>query len=592
MDSFRKASLLLSVVYGAAWSFISLMRYYSFNAGVFDLGVAVAYAKYIFTSGVSGAVQGFFLKGIAFLTAPVMFAFNMQGALVLQSFALGLGGYAVYGIAERELKHRWASIAIAASYLIYFPLSGVNWFDFHYQALFIPLFLYGYYFFIKGMHRASLAAMALSAISRYPYTVFPLMFSIYLILRKDRRTNAKLWAPLLAFTVAIFIGNIAIHGLYGASLGTIASAPPLYASRDYSADAYAILLILAPVLFLPLVSKWALFLVPFIAMSFISPYGFYHFPLLFISQYNSMVVPFVFLGAIDGLRRLSARVSLKAASVMVFVSVVSFASVYQPYSPLVGLTGVPYSVSEVLNPNMVMFEQSFKLLSLVPPKASVLVQNNIPQAYATYYSFTPYDNVFYNASSLPEFILAGPYSRWYWEVPASPALPMQEIVSMATSKGYGIYAEADGMVLLKEGYSGKPVYYYPYSQSFSASQLEPTAPWYYKDGLITASNVQQRQIWFGPEMFIPPGVYTMTVYMKGVNMSPTDYFGLIVAANNTLSTVSVYYINGRQFTGSWQTISFNFTVPELYQNVELIGFAYRVTGTVYVSGVYIAQDAM
>jgi Predicted membrane protein len=172
----KKIMYLMIFVYTVGWSIISLLRYYSFNARYFDLGVSMGYITYSVEGlTLSKFVQIFALKPIVYLLDPIAYAFSFQGLLVFQSFFLALGAYPVFMISLEKLKNGTLAALLSASYLLYFPLAGLNWFDFHYQALFPTLFLLGYWFYIKGKKSLSLTFMVLSGMVHYPYTVFPLL---------------------------------------------------------------------------------------------------------------------------------------------------------------------------------------------------------------------------------------------------------------------------------------------------------------------------------------------------------------------------------------------------------------------------------
>lgn len=68
--------------------------------------------------------------------------------LVLQSVFLGLGGLPLYHLARDELKSDFAGVVFSLSYLLYPPIQGVNWFDFHPECL-LPLFLFTAFYYFK-----------------------------------------------------------------------------------------------------------------------------------------------------------------------------------------------------------------------------------------------------------------------------------------------------------------------------------------------------------------------------------------------------------------------------------------------------------
>jgi len=366
MEKPKKIMYLMIFLYTIGWSIISLLRYYSFNAGYFDLGVSMGYITYSVEGlTLSKFVQIFALKPIVYLLVPIAYAFSFQGLLVFQSFFLALGAYPIFMISLEKLKNGTLAALLSASYLLYFPLAGLNWFDFHYQALFPTLFLLGYWFYIKGKQSLSLTFMALSGMVHYPYTVFPLLFALMLALGKDRKKDLKIWLPLLIITLTIFLINVHLYGIYGASLGTV--YPPL-SKPSYFAVYITIVLILLPLAFVPIFSKWIFFITPFLALIFLVKYWGYVYPNIFKLQYGALFIPFVFLGVIEGVEWLEKRsvMDRKRAVGLVFVSVVMFAAIYQPYSPLNKYTSVNYNINQIFNVNLTEYDQLMKILSLIP----------------------------------------------------------------------------------------------------------------------------------------------------------------------------------------------------------------------------------
>ncbi len=594
MVTSKRILYFMILLYTTVWSIITLMRYYSFHADYWDLGVAMGYVTYATTGmTLSKFVQIFAYKPIVYLVAPVAYAFSFQGLLVFQSFFLALGAYPIYMISLEKLKSNTLATLFAASYLLYFPMAGVNWFDFHYQALFPTLFLLGYWFYIKGKNAFSLIFMALSAIAHYPYTVFPALFALMLAIGKNRKKDVKIWVPLLIFTAIIFALNISMHGIFGATFGTVNAS---LSKPGYYAVYITILLILLPLIFAPLFSKWILFLTPFLALIFLVKYWGYVYPNIFQLQYGALFIPFVFLGAIEGVEWLEKRsvISKKRATGLIFVSVVMFASVYQPYSPLNAYTSVNFNINQIFNVNFTEYNQLMKLLSLIPKGSSVLVSGNDPEAFYPYYGLNPYDNVNTNPelvlNGTVKYIVAGPFGIQYISVPPKPMIPMDELVENASRDGFGIYAEAYGIMLLKYNYTGPLKYYYPLREYFPSSGFIPTAPWYMKDGMIVATNAHT-QLWFGPELVMPPGKYALTVVIKSTSNSSSNWFGIAVYADDQTQLITVYYINGATLKPGWNYIKISFTVPQIYANEEVIGYAYKWQGTLYIRGIYINQTS-
>ncbi len=68
--------------------------------------------------------------------------------------------------------------------MIYYPIWGVEWFDFHFMALFPTFFLVAVALLYYGKFRSSLMAMYLAAITDYMAPLIILFFLIAMFAKK------------------------------------------------------------------------------------------------------------------------------------------------------------------------------------------------------------------------------------------------------------------------------------------------------------------------------------------------------------------------------------------------------------------------
>ena len=126
-------------VYSAVFSYVVIERYLSFNANIFDLGLA---SSYLYSIGHGGLISTTadprpfpVQKMIVLVIAPFFNLFpDPLWLVVFQSIWMGLGIFPLYAISSHILRERKFAAFISISYLLYYPLSGVNWFDFHITA--------------------------------------------------------------------------------------------------------------------------------------------------------------------------------------------------------------------------------------------------------------------------------------------------------------------------------------------------------------------------------------------------------------------------------------------------------------------------
>ena len=139
---------IIFIIYSITWSYITIMRYYSLNAYIYDLGLYQQELWLVYNTHWSfiSFLWNLLFRGTMFIFFPISFFNSYPLTLTFQTVLLAIAIFPIYGIGRHFLKSNLAALIISSSYLIYFPLAGVNWFDVHNQAFFIPLFLFAYYF--------------------------------------------------------------------------------------------------------------------------------------------------------------------------------------------------------------------------------------------------------------------------------------------------------------------------------------------------------------------------------------------------------------------------------------------------------------
>ncbi|MFP3132984.1 MAG: hypothetical protein RXR19_02585, partial [Nitrososphaeria archaeon] len=85
--------------------------------------------------------------------------------------------------------------------------------------------------------------------------------------------------------------------------------------------------------------------------------------------------------------------------------------------------------------------------------------------------------------------------------------------------------------------------------------------------------------------------YIMTVFLKSTSNSSSNWLSVAVYADDETELITFYYIKGASLKPGWNAVNISFTVPRVYANVEVIGYAYKWQGTLYVKGIYINQTS-
>ena len=411
------------LLYVAVWSYLTVAKYYALTATVWDLGAGMQ-DMWTFTQPQSYSPLGYLEAVIGtpvhFFLAPFGYAGNYPAVLVFQTVALAMGAFPVYLIARDLLNFRPAAYSVAIAYLVYFPLAGVNWYDFHFEALFIPLFLFGYLAFLRRWSKTSLTLFIVGGTTTYPYLALVALFAFLtlleaLVYRRYRKWPVDPWVVRFAVTLLIIASLYLAYqywywtlsfGNSYLTVGTNTSGGFALSLHTLGLGAIVIVLILAPLLFLTCRSpKWLLMLAPIAFLIFASTYFGYHYPTVFRDQYLAAAIPFVLIGAIYGLRswgpfqrpepptgpsaqpdppasrwRLSRPPSRWTIVATLLVAGVAFSLVLQPYGPLNGRLASSFDVGTSTDINWSAFRTLTTLASLVPGNdPSVLIQNNMPE---------------------------------------------------------------------------------------------------------------------------------------------------------------------------------------------------------------------
>jgi uncharacterized membrane protein len=440
------------VAYGVVFSFFTLLKNFDF-ASYSDLGVfGQAFHTTVFDHKLffntleqylvpSGNYLGVHFSPILLMLLPVyVFYPSPESLLVSQSFLLALAAVPLYKLSASMLKSKEFGCVIAVSYLLYSPLQGANWFDFHPQ-LFIPLMIFStYYFWTKRSWIPYFVCIVLSLMieEHLVYIVFllglcflvsgslhhasqrvapnaqvagtttgsrlKLAISKVLSFRNPDQTSAPFWTIVLcvfwyfftAFIKSLYPVNPLLLNVYQATstfsaLGfkqNILFLPifmVLNPANVYNAlmfdfptkFLYAVILF-APLLFTPFRSKISLITVVVLGSMLLTNYLPYY---TIGAQYPLYVIPLVFIAAVEGLSHLDTR-SLASISKNIIIVSLIFAICTSPLSPVTytfsgaGFFWLP-SPPQFNPPAFV--GSLHVLISYVPPNASILTQNFIFQ---------------------------------------------------------------------------------------------------------------------------------------------------------------------------------------------------------------------
>ncbi|MBI1736755.1 MAG: DUF2079 domain-containing protein [Candidatus Rokubacteria bacterium] len=348
----ERAVLAGVLIYAALMSFIAVTRHHALRTHALDLGYYVQVVWNI-ASGHGAWVTlppmhawGDHLSPVLYAFAPL--AWIWPGAvplLVGQTLILAAGGLAVFGLARHRLRDAGVAAALALLYLVNPSLHGINIRDIHPQAFAIALIPAAALAFEKRRYGWCALALGLALAGREDAAIAGVGFGVWMAVSRGRWLAGALVAlasiAVLAIDITLlmpyFRGERYPHlkryaylgGSFGEILGSLVARPWRWLPVAFApAKLLYLLAMLAPLGFLPLLAPRALAAaLPALAVNLLSvdPILFHH-----RTQYQSFVLPFLVIAAIDGYRWLRAvtgrrreRAAISPATVLALAFVVS-----------------------------------------------------------------------------------------------------------------------------------------------------------------------------------------------------------------------------------------------------------------------------
>lgn len=634
----HKSSIILVglgfILYVILWSFISVEKYFALNASVYDLGFSMQNLWYVThdVNTIKGLLSILSTKGILIFLAPLYYVASPPLLLILQSISLGFGAFPIYAISIKLIHNKKIALINSALYLIYFPMAGINWFDFHFQMFFVPLFLLAYYFYINDRKKLSSLFLFLSGIVRYPYYIFPMFFIFLIIIRyfyskyKGDSSNTQKGFPyslLVTFIILLLLSIYQVFLVGGTSgLSEDVTKTGLVFNFLSIKNGFEILIFLFyPLLFIPLLSKkWILFMFPFGFLVFTSYTFPYSFPSVFQLQYTSMIIPFVWLAYIDGLstilkeesglllKKLRGRLKItlihaknKVLLIVALVVIIS-ALFFQPYGPLNSSSSIDYNLSQEIAVNQSQLNSLHQLLHLIPNgEIYVFVQDNLPQAFIKHMSqyvisvvpSSVVDANIINNKFLYNFggnisinYLIGDVNNYQFYLGSNSVLNFSSI--LFESGYYAIIGESNGLFLLQRLPISLNSYLTPLHFSFQPPQSRPK---------INTENNSSYQIYsFNIFNQYLPDTYTHYLFPGNYNISgqilmnnainDTNLTVEVIDQSNTVLSHEVIYLN--KFTNQL-VFQMNLSVSTFHRAIYLKILTSSTNSSLKINLINIAQ---
>lgn len=320
------AVAVAAAIYAVVMGFIVLTRHYALRTHALDLGyyvqvvwsIAAGHGAYVTLPPMHA--WGDHLSPVLYLLVPLGWIAPGAAALVLaQTAILAAGAFAVLAFGRQRLGAVTAAAVFALLYLVNPSLHGINLRDIHPQAFAIPLLIAAALAFDAGRYAWCAIALALTLACREDAAIAVVGFGIWLALARRRwrlgaavaTASVLLLAIDLRYVMPYFRAEPYPHlhryAYLGSSLGdvllSIAFRPWRWLGVVLTGGKLVyVLLMLLPLGGLPLLAPRVLAAaLPGLAMNLLSAD-----PALFNfrSQYQSFVLPFLVLAAVEGYARI------------------------------------------------------------------------------------------------------------------------------------------------------------------------------------------------------------------------------------------------------------------------------------------------
>ena len=544
--------------------------------------------------------------------------------LIAKCFVLAASVVVLWVLARDQLGNRLGGV-VTLSYA-FNPFLWSAWsFDFQEQILIPPLLFAAYYCYRKDRTIAFLVLFALVLVTN-EFVIFPAIgFTAGLAVAAVLAGRAREKAPavvgaVVAIGLARFLSSTVIdHFSRAGGLPVYVIAEPLQAyvqgqARVSILDLVGVVLanptvlidsatfavgdkllffvaFMLPVLFLALFDELSLFaLVPYIGFAwvFTGPAKAVYFE--FGAHYPLYLLPFVYVGVIHLLGRLSTRfdsVSIPSRA--------AFSGVATAVLVLCVVAGVATGGGHLQVPPSADEDHDAVLqtaIDSIPANATLVAQNDIYPHVATrpnasfivsQSTFEAYEQRY--GPVTPEYILIdtnlNPNSPW--------GRVVQQSFGDRLGEEYGLLRYQDGVQIYKRGYTG---------QTFGVTQREPGPRTYdaisfatqnatKEDGTLVSDNGSSGDyIWFGPYDTLTPGNYTAT-FRVNVSGSGDDPVLLTqVAGGSDHSEIASTTVSPGD---GWQNVSVPFRLTDTTQDIEFRGIR-QGDGRIVLDGVQVSYS--
>ncbi len=446
-------------MYTVFFSWFTISKHHTFQTTAGDLG----YFEQAFWSTLHGRPLYISLwddlgtTTLAHHVQPIMFSIlpiyaiypSPETLLIFQSFFLALGALPIYWISKKKFNES-TSIIFAALYLMYPVLHGINQFDFHVSALAIPFLLFSFRYVEEKRYSFSALFAILALMCKEDVALTLGALALYVVWKNweeikvlKQKSHAFIFSSSIIVIAAIWffvvVQIIVPHFNNTGAYMHLGKFFPSLMRLEFPAEEllfqidvkllYALLLII-PLLFTPILSPSTFMItLPTWTIIFLSM----HPPAYRIGfQYSYSMIPFIFISAIYGLKRLPlTKKSLKKVVALLLILGVGFMLFLSP-------TPIGIFAKKTQAPFGTYHRRAlYEVIELIPPDASLTTQNEIfPHVCHRFEVYIGYRRT-------AEYVLIDTSSNWF-------ELRHEEMMEILHE--YGLVANVDNIYLFKRGY--------------------------------------------------------------------------------------------------------------------------------------------
>jgi len=463
--------LLLAAAYTLFMGAATLARHNTFGTYAFDLGIhsqalaTIARHGYPLVTlyGPEPVNQfGDHFAPIFYLLTPLSLLFSdARALLIVQTLLLASGVAPVYLLARRKLASQALALTLAAAYLLFPALHGVNTFDFHEIALAVPLLLWSLYCLETGRFRLFGLFLALALFTKEEVALTGVAIGLYILLvQRQPRRGALVMALSAAYFVLVTgvlmpalgggadVGRfegLAVEGFGGfAGVAMTLFTNPVYTFSYVFLDPDKLLFLaqlLLPLLGIPLLAgagPWIVALPGFATLLLSS----YRPQYLLDTHYSAIVIPSLFFLAALGLARLEQRRRAAALPLAAALLTASLMMNWQ-YGWLGGklFHGFPRPGDHA--------RAIAALIDAIPPQASVSTLSRFVPHLASRQQIYLYPTVNDAEYILFDTALDGDFFPLISRDPRGEAI--ERLLPFIAGGEYGLVGGEDGVLLLQRG---------------------------------------------------------------------------------------------------------------------------------------------